>query len=144
LITQADRDVAHSVRDMVTRMQRRLRRQAGNPLKLSAAEIDVVYQLTDQENLSPSALCAQLKMSSQFISQVLNRLEQLHYISRTPSLTDKRKTVVALTDIGKKNIEDGRREKEEWLASLIAKHYTAGDKEVIQKALALLSLLPDL
>ncbi len=144
MISKLDKDVAHSIRDLVTRMHGRLKRQVSNPEQMSIAELNVISLLINNGELSPSELCAQLNISSQFMSQVLKRLEGLEYVSRKASLQDKRKSFVLLTKKGKQKIKDTRQEREEWLANLIAKHYTDEDKEIIQKAIGLLLILPDL
>lgn len=77
------------------------------------------------------------------IITLLNRLEQLQFISRTPSLIDKRKTLVSLTEKGKGNVLESRQEREEWLANLIGEHYSDQEKETIRQALDLLSILPE-
>jgi DNA-binding MarR family transcriptional regulator len=144
MVSEFDKTVAHSIRDLVTRMQRRMRKQVSNAEQMSVAELNVLQLLITGDELLPSELCAQLKISSQYMSQVLNRLVELGYISRKASQNDKRKSYVVMTEKGKVKIQISRQEREEWLAGLIAEHYTAKDKEIIQKAIGLLSILPDL
>jgi DNA-binding MarR family transcriptional regulator len=91
----------------------------------------------------PSELSAQLNISSQYMSQVLNHLEELGYISRKPSPKDKRKTFAVLTAKGKKKINVTRQEREEWLADQVSKQYSAKDKELIQKAIKLILILAE-
>ena len=90
-ITELDKEVAHSIRDLVTRLNRRFRKQISNPDQLSVAELNVIQLLLYNEQL-PSEICAQLGLSSQYVSQVLNKLEELAYIGRKASSTDKRKS----------------------------------------------------
>jgi DNA-binding MarR family transcriptional regulator len=144
MMSKLDKTVAHSIRDLVTKMNRRLRKQMSNPEQMSVTELNVLYLLIGSEQLSPSGLCEQLNISSQYMSQVLNRLEELKYVSRQASLKDKRKSVVSLTTKGKAKIQDSRQEREEWLAGAVAQHFTAADKQIIQKAIKLLLILPDL
>jgi DNA-binding MarR family transcriptional regulator len=144
MITQLDKAVAQSIRDLVTRMHGRLKRQVSNPEQMSIAELNVIGLLMNEGNLAPSELCERLKISSQFMSQVLKRLAGLGFISRKPSPEDKRKSFVLLTKKGKMKIDDTRQEREEWLANLIAKHYTGEDKKAILKAVELLLILPEL
>ncbi len=139
---KSDNVVAHDLRDLITRLYRRLQKEISNPEQMSVAEQNVFYQLTLKEQLLPSELCAQLNISSQYMSQVLNRLEGLKYITRKPSPIDKRKTQVALTESGKIKIRDSMKEREQWLADLITKNYSAEDKVTIKKAIAPLSFLP--
>lgn len=143
MISDLDKAVAYSIRDLVGKMNRRLRKQINYPEELSFTELNV-FRLLIRSQLSPSELCAELNISSQYMSQVLNRLEEMQYISRQASLQDKRKSFVSLTEKGKAKIQDARHLKEEWLAEAIAEHFTVEDKVIIEKAIALLSIIPDL
>jgi DNA-binding MarR family transcriptional regulator len=144
MVTEQDKEVAHSIRDLVTRMNRRLRKQISNPEQLSVAELNVIQLLTNNKQLLPSELCTQLNLSSQYISQVLNRLTELGYISRQSVSSDKRKSYAVITTKGDEWLSDSRKEREEWLAMAISKQYSAADKSLIQKAVALLAVLPEL
>jgi DNA-binding MarR family transcriptional regulator len=138
-----DKELAHSIRDLVTRMNRRFRKQISNPDQLSVAELNVIQLLMESE-LLPSELCEQLGLSSQYISQVLNRLEMLEYIIRKTPDNDKRKSFAVITERGRKRLTDTREEREEWLAEAISRQFSASDKALIQKAVSLLSVLPEL
>jgi len=144
MVTEQDKEVAHSIRDLVTRMNRRLRKQFSNPEQLSVAELNVIQLLIDNKQLLPSELCTQLNLSSQYVSQVLNRLTELGYISRQAVSSDKRKSYAVITTKGNEWLADSRKEREEWLAMAISKQYSAADKSLIQKVVALLAVLPEL
>jgi DNA-binding MarR family transcriptional regulator len=144
MVTEQDKEVAHSIRDLVTRMNRRLRKQFSNPEQLSVAELNVIQLLIDNKQLLPSELCTQLNLSSQYVSQVLNRLTELGYISRQAVSSDKRKSYAVIATKGIEWLSDSRKEREEWLAMAISKQYSAADKSLIRKVVALLSVLPEL
>ena len=76
-----DLEIAHNLRDLVSRLNRSLRKQSGNNEQLSIVEENVIRTLLIQEEALPSELCAQLNISSQFMSQVLKQLEKVGYIS---------------------------------------------------------------
>jgi DNA-binding MarR family transcriptional regulator len=139
--TTNDQKLAHSLRDLVSTLTRNLRKQLGNPEQLSVAEENVVRVLLSQEEALPSELCGQLNISSQFMSQVLNRLEKLEYISRKASKTDKRKSLVSLSKKGMKKIQQRRKEKEDLFASLISERYNNQQKKQIEQAIDLLAQL---
>ena len=143
MVSPLDKEVAYGIRDLVTKMARRLRKQVSNPEQMSVAELNVLYLMIPTEEMLPSELSAQLNISSQYMSQVLNHLEELGYISRKPSPKDKRKTFAVLTAKGKKKIQVTRQEREEWLADQVSKQYSAKDKELIQKAIKLILILAD-
>jgi DNA-binding MarR family transcriptional regulator len=141
MISSIDQDLAHSLRDMVSRLSRGLRKQVSNPEQLSVAEENIVRVLISQQEALPSELCARLKISSQFMSQLLNRLQRLNYISRKVSRTDKRKSRVSLSKKGLDKIQQRRQQKEDWLASMISRNYNKQQKGLLAKAAHLISLL---
>jgi len=143
MVSPLDKEVAYGIRDLVTKMARRLRKQVSNPEQLSVAELNVLYLMIPTGEMLPSELSDQLNISSQYMSQVLNRLEELGYISRKPSPKDKRKTFAVLTAKGKKKIQVTRQEREEWLADQVSKQYSAKDKELIQRAIKLILILAE-
>src|SRR5258706_9468476 len=103
-ITELDKELAHSIRDLVSRLNRRFRKQISNPDELSVAELNIIMLLVDSEQLFPSELCVQLNLSSQYVSQVLNHLEELGFISRKAAETDKRKSHAVITQKGRKRL----------------------------------------
>ncbi|RAJ87986.1 DNA-binding MarR family transcriptional regulator [Chitinophaga dinghuensis] len=143
MITKKDQEVALALRQLVTAMNKRLRKQISNPEHLSIAELNVVGMLMQQKEMLPSELGAQLHISSQFMSQVLKRLLDLGYISRRISPEDKRKNLISLTKAGVQKVEHTRREREEWLAAQIAEIFTSKEKDTIKSTLALLKRLED-
>ena len=144
MISEIDKNLAYRIRDLAGKMSRRLRKQVSNPEQMSITEFKVIQLLINSEHLSPSELCAHLNISSQYMSQVLKRLEKLKFVSRHASLKDKRKSLISITKNGNAKIQDLRQAKEGWLADAIAKHFTSKDKEIIQKAIDLLIIITDL
>jgi DNA-binding MarR family transcriptional regulator len=137
-VTELDKELAHSIRDLVSRLNRRLRKQISNPDQLSVAELNIIMLLADNKQLFPSELCVQLNLSSQYVSQVLNHLEGLGFISRKAAETDKRKSYAVITQKGRKVLNDTRQEREEWLARTIANVYSIDEKHSIQQVVELL------
>lgn len=144
MITKDDQVIAQSLRNLVTLLNRRLRKQASNPDSLSVAEANVISLLTTQKAMYPSEIGSQLNLSSQFLSQILKRLEGLGYLTRTASPDDKRKTLVSLTTRGKQIVQDSRESREEWLAEVISARFTGAEKKIVKEALTYLSTLTDL
>ncbi|PSL43929.1 DNA-binding MarR family transcriptional regulator [Chitinophaga niastensis] len=143
MISKTDKIVAHDLRDLITRLYKRLHKEISNTEQMSVAEQNVLYQLTLKAHLLPSELCAQLNISSQYMSQVLNRLEDLKFIARKSSPSDKRKTQVTLTKSGRIKISDSRKEREQWLADMLSKNYSTEDKAAIKKVITLLNILTE-
>lgn len=135
---QNDQLLAHEIRDVVARVHKHFRKQMNNLGQLSEAEMGVFRVLVSTKEAYPSELCRELNMSSQFMSQVLNRLEEVQYIQRKASPDDKRKTLVSLTKKGKNLVQQVYDEREAWLAGIIAERFTAEEKKTISKAIPLL------
>lgn len=143
MVTANDQAIAYNIRDLVSKLNRSLRKQSGKLGELSIVEENVIRALILQEELSPSELCTQLDISSQFMSQVLNRLDELGHIFRKPSITDKRKSLVSLSKNMLHQLAEKRKQKEDWLASIISKQFSKLQKEQIAQALELLAQLHD-
>lgn len=75
------------------------------------------------------------------MSQVLNRLEELSLITKTPSETDKRKVAVSLSEAGIQMVEKTRYERDEWLNNAIENRLSAAEKRTLQEAIALMDRL---
>ena len=142
-ITKVDQELAKEIRNMVTLMMRRLRKQISNPEQLSVAEGAVIQALLFTNNQTPGELCIQLNVSSQFMSQVLRRLVDLKYVEKKDDKNDKRRTLIFITAAGKKLIENTRHEREEWLAQTIALLYTQQEKDLLKIATQLLLRLSE-
>ncbi|MDJ1472380.1 MarR family transcriptional regulator [Cytophagaceae bacterium DM2B3-1] len=140
-MVKTDKQLAHDLRELIVVLYRQMQKHISNEEQLSVAAQNIMYQLTQKDELLPSELCTLLNISSQYISQVFNQLESLDYIARKPSASDGRKTLVSLTTKGKLKVQQSRKEREEWLAGLIAERLSSTDKEVIKKALGLLNTL---
>jgi DNA-binding MarR family transcriptional regulator len=144
IIRERDKELAHNIRDLVTRMNRRLRKQISNTDQLSISELNVIQLLAEHKQLLPSELSAQLNLSSQYMSQVLNKLTELGYILREVAPLDKRKSYAVITLKGNKWLEGSRKEREEWLAIAISEQYSSAEKSLIQNVVELLGTLQGL
>ncbi|WP_147323461.1 MarR family winged helix-turn-helix transcriptional regulator [Chitinophaga silvatica] len=144
MISKEDQEIAQALRHLITLLGRRLRKQANIPDALSIAEGNVLSMLMTHETLYPSEIGAQLNLSSQFLSQILKRLEGLGYITRNSASEDKRKTIVSLTAKGKRIVLESREAREAWLAETISERFTPAQKKVMKEALTYLTTLTDL
>ncbi len=142
-ITQEDQEMAKEIRNMITQLYRRLRKQVSNPEHLSVAEYGVIEALLTRNDLTPGELGIQLNISTQFMSQVLNRLVTLNYIQKKVDKNDKRRTLISISAAGKKKIESFRHERDQWLAETIALLYTVQEKELIRSATELIARLSE-
>ncbi|MBW8688014.1 MarR family winged helix-turn-helix transcriptional regulator [Chitinophaga rhizophila] len=135
-------EVAASLRSTVTRLVRQLRKQNISS-DFSNAELLTMGLLDQHGKLLPSALAEMERISAQAISQILNRLEEVGCVNRVMDETDKRKSVVSLTEKGKAHLYEIRRIKEEWLVKAMEKLFSAEELALIEAFLPLLQRLAE-
>ena len=83
-------------------------------------------------------------MRPQSMAQTVQDLEADGLISRRPDPTDRRRTLLELTDTGRAVLADDRRRREGWLANAIADDLDAEEREILDRAVALLARLTEL
>jgi DNA-binding MarR family transcriptional regulator len=137
-----DIEIATTLRTVLHRLIRVLRRETRNDELLSPAERSILGLLYNQE-MAPSELAQLEKVTAQSISQVINHLFELNYIHKAPSGDDKRKVLLSLTPAGKASVEERRQEKQEWLARALHERTSAEEKELLLKAMPVLTKLID-
>ncbi|PSL33369.1 MarR family winged helix-turn-helix transcriptional regulator [Chitinophaga ginsengisoli] len=135
-------EVAASLRSTVTRLVRQLRKQNISS-DFSNAELLTMGLLDQHGKLLPSALADMERISAQAISQILNRLEEVGCVNRVMDETDKRKSVVSLTEKGIQHLYENRRIKEEWLVKAMEKLFSAEELSLIEAFLPLLQRLAE-
>jgi DNA-binding MarR family transcriptional regulator len=135
-------EVAASLRSTVTRLVRQLRKQNISS-DFSNAELLTMGLLDQHGKLLPSALAEMERISAQAISQILNRLEEVGCVNRVMDETDKRKSVVSLTEKGILHLHENRRIKEEWLVKAMDKLFSAEELSLIEAFLPLLQRLAE-
>ena len=142
-VSARDAEIAADLRAVLHRLVKVLRKHTRNDEMLSLTERSTLSLIYQHGQILPSELAQIEKVSTQSISQVINRLAEIEYISRTQDEQDKRKVLIALTPSGKEYIDRHRQEKQEWLAHMLHEKITATEKETLAAAIAILSKLLD-
>ena len=137
----SDMDIAQGLRTQVYRLVKLLRKETNNDAQLSLTERSTLGLIRDQGSVLPGELAAMEKVSTQGMSQVINHLQELGLILRTPSDEDRRKVIITLSDSGKKLINQRAREKQEWLTRSISDKLNAREKQTLADAIGVLSKL---
>jgi DNA-binding MarR family transcriptional regulator len=137
-----DIEIAAHLRTVLSRLIKVLRKHSRNDALLSLTERSTMGLLYHKE-LPPSELAQIEKVTSQSMSQVINHLFELNYIYKNPSGEDKRKVLLSLTPSGIAYIEQLRLEKQEWLARTLYERVSAEEKEIVMKAMQVLTKLID-
>ncbi|HEY8928293.1 MAG TPA: MarR family transcriptional regulator [Mucilaginibacter sp.] len=138
-----DLQLASELRDAVTKLVKKLRRESPTGLQLSMTERSTLSQLQLHGQLLPSELAAMEMITNQSMSQVLNHLSELGYIIRTASATDGRKVNISLSELGEHTLQQFRHERDEWLAAAISAVCTPQEQEALKQAIGPLSKLVD-
>ncbi|HXD79663.1 MAG TPA: MarR family transcriptional regulator [Puia sp.] len=140
-VPDQDIEVAAQLRTVIHRLVKLLRQETHSEGQLSLTERSVMGTLYQQGRIPPSALAQLEKVTPQSMSQIVNRLESLKLIDRTPSDEDKRKILLSLSPAGRTYVEDNRKRKQEWLAHALHEKISATEKELLKSALHILEKL---
>jgi len=140
---QKDHQLATELRTVVTRLMKKLRKQSNMGEGLSFTERSTISLLEQYKELLPNELAAMEKITTQSMSQILAHLHELGIIIRTPSLTDKRKVIISLSEMGRNVLYQVRNERDEWLSRAIAETCNPEDQYALLKALGPLTKLVD-
>jgi len=138
-----DIQFATDLRNVITRLIKKLRKKSVTGLQFSLTERSTLGLLLQHGQLLPSELAAMEKITNQSMSQILNHFLEDGLIIRTASETDKRKVIISLTELGRQKITQVRNERDEWLSDAIKETLNAEEKELISKAIGPLTKLVD-
>ena len=135
--------LASDLRTVLTRLIKKLRSKSETGGKLSLTERSTIALLDLHKELLPSELAAMEKITTQSMSQILNHLSELGYITRRISTSDKRKSIITLSKAGQNILHKVRNERDEWLNKALKETCTAKELEVLQRAITPLTKLVD-
>ncbi|CAN5761560.1 MarR family transcriptional regulator [soil metagenome] len=140
---QNDLQLATELRTVVTRLIKKLRSKSTTSEKMSLTERSTLALLDQHKELLPNELASMEKITTQSMSQILNHLLELGYISRRASETDKRKAIISLSKAGQKVLYNLRHERDEWLNNALNETCSAKEQELLRRALVPLTRLVD-
>lgn len=140
---QSTRQLAANLRNAITRLTKKLRTRSATGEKLSLTERSTMALLDQHGQLMPTELAAMEHITTQSMSQVLAHLQELGFIIRTASETDKRKVLISLSPLGTETLHRVRNEREEWLNKALNELCTPEERELLQQALVPLGKLVD-
>jgi DNA-binding MarR family transcriptional regulator len=132
--------LSSELRVVLGQLMRRLRAEHRFPLTHGA----VLGRLDRQGAQSTVALAAAERVRPQSMGQTLAELESQGLISRRPDETDGRRTLLELTDEGRRVLADDRKRREGWLAQAIEQDFSAEEQEILASAIPLLARLTEL
>ena len=132
--------LASQLRVVLGQLMRRLRAEHRFPISHGT----VLGRLDREGPQSTVDLAQAERVRPQSMGQTLADLEAQGLISRRPDPTDRRRTLLELTDEGRRELADDRRRREGWLAQAIADDFSEEEREVLNQAVALLARLTEL
>lgn len=94
-----------------------LRRAIAEHYGISASETLALSHLRVQDGLSPHEIAARVGLTPSTITSVLDRLETGDFVRRSPHPTDRRKTIITLTETG----EEFLARSDEWLRAALTR-----------------------
>lgn len=144
MASSQDIQLATALRNLLTRLVKKLRKESVTGQQLSLTERSSMALLQEYKELLPSELASMEKITNQSMSQVLNHLSELGYISRKGSESDRRKVLISLTLDGEKMLTQMRNERDEWLAKAIKESCSEEEQECLRRALGPIKKLVDM
>lgn len=138
-----DIKIAAELRTVISRLMKVLRRETSNDENLSMTERSTLFLIQQSTIILPSELAAIEKVTSQSMSQIINKLLTLEYVNKTSSSKDRRKTFITLTSKGNEIVERIKNEREAWLANTINTKISTEEKEVLAKSIDVLKKITD-
>lgn len=140
---QSTHQLASDLRVVITRLIKKLRVKSETGAMLSLTERSTLALLDQHQQLLPSELASMEKITTQSMSQILNKLSDAGYISRKISKDDKRKSIISLTKSGQETLYKVRNEREEWLNKALDEVCSEKEKAILRNAIAPLKKLVD-
>ena len=104
----------------------------------------VLGRLDRQGAQTTVALAAAERVRPQSMGQTLSELETQGLISRRPDETDGRRTLLELTEEGRRALAKDRRRRDGWLAEAMETGFTPEEQDVLANAIPLLARLAEI
>ena len=138
-----DNELASGLRTAVSRLIKVIRSEVRHDELLSLTERSTLALIYQHSKMVPSELAFKEKVTSQSMSQIINKLVRVGFVKKTPSIEDKRKVIITITSKGKEFIELKRNKSQEWLARAISEKTTEAEKKQLMEAITILTKLVD-
>ena len=95
----------------------RLRQAVAERLGVGVPKTVVMSHLSLRGPLGPREVAERLELTPSTVTSLLDRLENAGYVCRTPHPSDRRKTVITLTEAG----EDAMTVSDDWLSDVVVR-----------------------
>jgi DNA-binding MarR family transcriptional regulator len=112
---QTSTQIAMTLRDAITRLNRRLR-QARPVGDLTVTQLSALTSLELAGALTPRELADAERVQPPTMTRIVAKLEERGLVQRTPHPTDGRQVILAATQEGRGVLAQFERQRNEWLA----------------------------
>jgi DNA-binding MarR family transcriptional regulator len=125
---------------VISRLIRRLRIEHS----FSISHAAVLGRLERAGAQTTSALAVAERVKPQSMAQTVAELVTDDLVSRRPDPSDRRQTLIELTELGREALVRERARRDGWLAGAIAEALSPGELAILEQAVPLLGRLADL
>jgi len=135
-------NLAAELRTTFGQLKRKLRQHGGRH-DLTSSQIAVILRLEKDGPATASSLAREEGMRPQSMSAVIAPLQEMGFVAGAADPNDGRKTLMSLTKACKKQIEDGRAARQDWLAQAIQQKLSPQEQKKVASAIRLLARLTE-
>jgi DNA-binding MarR family transcriptional regulator len=136
------RPAAATLRRGVVGLARRLRTERA-AAGLTGTELSVLGHLHRRGPLTPGELAAAERVQPQTLTRTLGRLTAAGLITRQPDRRDGRRSLLGLTEPGRRALQAEMQQRDDWLATAMAASLTGTEIELLRLAGGLLEQLAE-
>jgi DNA-binding MarR family transcriptional regulator len=131
--------IADRLRPVLLQVGRELRREARD-VGISPAQVSLLVAIKYAPGIGVRELAARERVTPPALSNHVDRLERDGLVSRTPSVSDRRRVGLTLTDEGQRMLRRVRSRRTAWLATRL-RGLSADELEAVEAAVEPLSRL---
>jgi DNA-binding MarR family transcriptional regulator len=129
--------LASRLRLAVVRLSRRLRAQRDAEAVATLTQLSAMASLHQHGPMSPRELAERERVQPPSMTRVIAALAEGGFIDRSPHPTDGRQTVVALTETGRRYVDEEVSARERWLDARLAE-LSPDDRAVLCRAVEII------
>jgi DNA-binding MarR family transcriptional regulator len=134
--------LAAEIRSLVGKLRRRMRTQTSS-WDLTPSQVGVLLRLESGGPATVSGLARAEGMRPQSMSAVVATLEAVGLVSSAPDPTDRRQSLLSLTETCRKIVRENRAAKQDWLSRVLQAHFSPREQAQIAAAVELLKRLAE-
>ncbi|VTZ26426.1 MarR family transcriptional regulator [Methylocella tundrae] len=134
--------LAQDLRALLGKLKRRLREQA-HVGDLTPSQVSVLLRLEKDGPATASSLARADGMRPQSMAAVIAVLDAAGLVSGAPDPTDRRQTLLSLTDACRRWVKEGRAARQDWLTRTIQARLSPPEQDELAASVELLKRLVD-